>query len=447
MITINTRDDYYKFVRDNEGRICVLYGAGNITRNNYRQLGRVDYICDVNAENIHQVDDIEVILPDKLKEFKCGIILLICIQKRSALAQVCSKLEELHIPDMEVFYLFDNPAFQWFVPQETTEALSPNKNLRIRLIYENDGWIFGKFADKLYEELTALGHDVSIDTIPDPEADVNHYIFYGYLTKYLQRCRGITTTMITHVDTAIKMELIKYQTHMNTVGICMSKDTMEKLTSWGIERNKICYVNPAQDGLIKPRKTVLGITNRCYGKTDFRKNDELVYEICKRIDPAFFEWKIMGEGWNSIVEKITRLGFKVAYYDCFDRRIYNELMPSLDYWLYYGFDEGAMGYLDAMAAGVNTIVTPQGYHLDTTPMPTYLCKTIDDFANTLLSIQNEKVKIVASVKDWTWENYAKKHLEIWRYLTRTASLNEIYKNQGGYEDGVFSLLLENNLVK
>ena len=137
------------------------------------------------------------------------------------------------------------------------------------------------------------------------------------------------------------------------------------------------------------------------------------------------------------------MGFEVNYYANFDKEIYQELIPSLDYWIFTGFDEGGMGYLDALAAGVKTIVTPQGFHLDTKYGLTYPCSTIKDFIETLQEIQTEKKKIINAVKDWTWENYARKHLEIWQYLTRTKPLQELYAHQSEYMDGIFSMLICN----
>ena len=75
-----------------------------------------------------------------------------------------------------------------------------------------------------------------------------------------------------------------------------------------------------------------------------------------------------------------------------------------------------MGFLDALSAGVKTIVTPQGFHLDVEKGIDYSCRTIDQFTNVLYDLQYEREKRIASVADWTWENYAKKHMEVWEYL-------------------------------
>lgn len=444
MININLTDDYYEFVKGHNGK-KVLYGAGNVAKTNFKLVGDIDCFCDKKATSIKNIDGIECISPEELENLNERLIILVCIENEEVFNRVCQDLSKLDIT-ADVFWLLDNPAFDFFQYNSERPRSAFREKLRIRLIYKDDGWILGKFAEKLREELEKLGQDASIGKEPDESADVNHYIFYGYLTQYISQKNYVSTTMVTHVDMALKAELIKFQADHGTLGICMSEETMNKLTSWGIKRDKLCYVNPAQDGVIKPRKIVLGITNRCYGNQDLRKRDSLIFEACKELNPELFLIKIMGSGWAEIVCQLRKLGFEVMYYDEFDRETYLDLMPSLDYWIYYGFDEGAMGYLDAMAAGVKTIVTPQGYHLDTKIKPTYLCSTIGDFTNTLLSIQREKEEIIASVSDWTWENYAKKHLEIWQYLTNSRPLQEIYRHQSEYSDGIFSVLLEDNTV-
>lgn len=151
----------------------------------------------------------------------------------------------------------------------------------------------------------------------------------------------------------------------------------------------------------------------------------------------------MGSGWNMIVDEIQKMGFEVEYYNMFNKELYKNLIKSLDYWIYYGFDEGAMGFLDALTAGIKTITTPQGFHLDAKDGLTYSCKTVDDFIKTLKQIQNDKKEISNIVKNWTWGEYARKHLEVWRYLTKTITLNDLYKHQSEYMDGIFSMLASN----
>ena len=421
MITLNVKDNYFDYVEKNPECRIVVYGAGNETRKNFECMGHVDYICDQRAEEIRSFEGTPCIMPVSLKEFKGRIIILICIKNRDIMEQVYRMLAGMQI-DAEVFYFFENSAFVFFDSSPYRYHASPKSKLRIRLVNNNDGWILSKIAQKLQEGLRALGQEVDIAREEDETADVNHYIYYGALKKFYGNSKLIRTTMITHVNCQRLCDQIRVQAQNGTTGICMSSDTLNKLSAWGIPRNRLCYVNPAQDGEIRPRKIVLGITNRCYYELDYRKRDDLILKVCEQLDTSYFKLKIMGAGWDGIVRHLREMGYEVEYYDDFDREIYKELMPSLDYWIYYGYDEGAMGYLDALAAGVKTIATPQGYHLDTKGGLTYPCRTIQDFIITLKKIQEEKREITDAVKDWTWENYAQKHLEIWQYLTRTKTI-------------------------
>ena len=439
----NVENNYFDYVKEHPEYKVIIYGAGNVARKYYRYFGHIDFFCDKNAKNIGSIDHIPCVTIDELTDFNGKLIVLVCIQNRKIADEVCQSFENLGM-HAELFYFYENVAFSRFDFSKYRYIPALKDKLKIRIVYSDDGWVFGKFANKLQDELTKMGHEVEVGDTEDITADVNHYISYGRLSQFCNTANTVKTTMITHIDCQMKRDLIAFQAQHGAVGICMSAETMNMLASWGIPRDKLCYINPAQDGVIRPRKIVLGITNRCHGEYDFRKRDDLILKVCQNLDPQFFRLKIMGNGWDEIVQEIQTLGFEIEYYNEFDKETYIQLMQSLDYWLYYGFDEGAMGFLDALAAGVKTIATPQGYHLDTKCGLTHPCKTIDDFINTLMRIQNEKKSIINAVKDWTWENYATKHLEIWNYLTGTAELKRLYEHQSEYLDGIYSLYISDN---
>ena len=73
----------------------------------------------------------------------------------------------------------------------------------------------------------------------------------------------------------------------------------------------------------------------------------------------------------------------------FGLNLYKKYEEGINY-LFWGFDEGSMGFLDALSAGVETIVTPQGYHLDIPNGITYPCRIISDFEHVLIDIQNKR---------------------------------------------------------
>lgn len=315
--------------------------------------------------------------------------------------------------------------------------MDKNNILKVRIIDMESGWIIGKFARKLCEELLKMDIDAAVVDKRDPNADINHYPLYTYI-DYSQSRHINDTMMITHVDSYEKVELIKSRLKTYGMGICMSKYTMEQLTALGVPRQKLCYVNPAHDHVIKPRKYVIGLTYKTH--YDCRKRDEFLIDIARNIDPQYFRIVIMGSGWEQIVEEIEKTGVEVEYHNEFDYDKYVNLVPTFDFFLYFGNDEGNMGYLDALAAGVETIVTPQGFHLDAKGGLTYPCETLQDYVNTFNAIAEKKKRRIQSVEEWTWENFAKKHVEIWNYILKRKTLNELFQNRGLYSDGIFSVL-------
>src|SRR5262249_33978497 len=150
-----------------------------------------------------------------------------------------------------------------------------------------------------------------------------------------------------------KVERLRTQMTEAEMGICMSSQTMEMLARLGIPRSKLCFINPAHDGRLRCRKTVIGITTRLYA--DGRKRETMLLELAKRISPDDFAFHIMGTGWAAIIGQLRSYGFQIEYYEQFDLDRYNSLMPSFDYYLYLGMDEGSMGFVDACAAGIPTI--------------------------------------------------------------------------------------------
>lgn len=427
---MNYVDDFYA-IRDSSERKIVLYGMGERAEALYPYAGKISYVCDKRADSVKDFHGITVIKPEDLENLKEKLIILICVKKERLRAQIKEELCSIDV-DAMVFDIYDNIAFNFFHMQKR-EVLKNGSLHKVRLVCPSEGWILQKFAVKMQDELKKKGIEAEIGKCVDFTADINHHIAY-HEYEPLQDCQD--TLMITHVDSLNKVNLLKHQLKTAKMGICMSRDTMIQLTTMGIPREKLCYINPAQDGVIKPRKYVLGITHRVY--EDYRKRTEALVDICEKISSEYFEFKIMGAGWEEIVKKIREKGFTVTYYPEFDYETYVKLIPSLDYYLYWGFDEGSMGYLDALAAGIGTIVTPQGYHLDTRNGLTYPCRTIAEFVDVLTKLEIEKRKITDAVADWTWENYTAKHIEVWKYILGIDE--DIYANKHKYEDGIFSVL-------
>lgn len=305
--------------------------------------------------------------------------------------------------------------------------------MKVRIVCYEDihAWILGKFALKMRENLIKVGVSVDISNVPDLKADINHHINYG---GYGSTVSSLDTLMITHIDDTTKLALLKKQMQTAKMGICMSKEAMIILYNLGIPREKLCYINPAHDGVIKARPLVVGIT--CRVQNDGRKREYMLGKLAETLDPEEFSFKIMGEYWTPYVIKLQNKGFCVEYHEKFDYETYTKLIPSLDYYLYMGQDEGQMGFIDALAAGVKTIVTAQGYHLDAVDGISYPFSTYEELLSAFKLIESSRKKLVSSVAKWNWIDYTKKHVEVWEYLLRKNDIGLGTINNSSYPDGL-----------
>ena len=429
-------DDYFEMC-ETTGKNTVIYGGGVYGRRVLPYLKNVSYICDKHAAQMGKESAVKAITLKELEQLKESVLIVICVKSEKARQEIKEELGKSSVNGY-IFDYFDNIAFPVY-REKTIGDFEENRKIRkIRLICDDKGWILNKFAVKMQEELESRGYCCSIGHEIDTLADMNHHIIYASCNPIVSHYNE--TFMITHIDSYNKVEFLKHQLRNAKMGICMSRETMERLASYGVRREKLCYINPAQDGKIKPKKYILGITHKTH-EEDHRKSENVLIDLCRDLDPDYFAFKIMGAGWGEIVDYIKKMGFQIDYYPQFDYEEYLRLMPSLDYYLYWGFDEGSMGYLDALRAGVETIVTPQGYHLDIKDGITYPCRTIPEFRDVLLELQDKRRKIVKSVESWTWKNFVDKHLEVWNYLL--GNDEELYVNQHKYEDGIFSVLKMN----
>lgn len=437
MVKFMSYEDNYFQMCEKTGKNTVIYGNGVYGKRAFPYLKNVSYICDRHGAEMREEHGVKVITLKELEQLKEFVLVVICVKSEKARQEIKDELGKSSINGY-VFDYFDNIAFPVY-KEKTISDIAEKRQIRyIRLICDDKGWILNKFAVKMKKELEDRGYRCSIGHEIDTLADINHHIIYASCNPIVPHYNE--TFMITHIDSYNKVEFLKHQLRNARMGICMSRDTMERLASYGVPREKLCYINPAQDGNIKPKKYILGITHKTH-EEDHRKSENALIDLCRDLDPDYFAFKIMGAGWEGIVDCIKKMGFQMDYYPQFDYEEYLRLMPSLDYYLYWGFDEGSMGYLDALRAGVETIVTPQGYHLDVKDGITYPCRTIPEFRDVLLELQDKRRKIVKSVESWTWKNFADKHLEVWNYLL--GNEEEIYVNQHKYEDGIFSVLKMN----
>jgi len=292
------------------------------------------------------------------------------------------------------------------------------KPLTIQLVLYpgNRGWIIEKFATRLAEHLPQHHIQAEISDQPSANADINHWMIYHH-------CQGerLTpgTVWITHVDDYEKLRQVRQSLTIADVAICLSRMTVDDLAKQGIPRQRLCYITPAHDGLIRPRRIVIGITTNVYD--DHRKREDLLAQVAREMRLDMFHFEILGQGWELIIPQLEAAGATVRYYSSsMDYRqgyqAHLERIPTFDYYLYTGLDEGSLGTLDALAAGAATIITPQGFHLDIEGGLTHPFWDAAQLREVFTHIARERQRRVESVKHLTWSEYARQHAAVWRAL-------------------------------
>lgn len=303
---------------------------------------------------------------------------------------------------------------------KSVEFRSENDPINAQLVLHpgNRGWIIEKFAERLLENLAEWNVQAAISDRPSATADINHWMIFHH-------CKGerLTpgTVLITHVDDAEKLGMVRESLKTTDIGICLSRMTVEELVKQGINHQQLCYITPAHDGLVTPRRIVIGITTRVRVYSGYRKREDLLLKLADTMRLDAFHFKIFGASWDEIIPSLEAAGATVDYYPGsedyqHDYKVILEMMPTFDYYLYMGLDEGSMGLLDALAAGVATIVTPQGFHLDIKDGITHAFWDAYQMCEIFRKIAEERQKRIDGVKNLTWNEYARRHAIVWRAL-------------------------------
>lgn len=262
----------------------------------------------------------------------------------------------------------------------------------------NNG-ILSKYANKLNEGLIKLGEDSRVGRVPNKDVDVNYHINY---LPYKQENSPdtINALMITHIFDGYKMDAVKKGMETADIGICMSSETLEQLVTAGIPREKLTVILPAHDGHVRRHQVVAILTN-VY--PDGCKREGMFTELVKTLDYNKWAFRIMGSGWHDILAPLVADGLQVDYFSEFQYDLHKQILDSSDYSLYFGKDEGSMGILDSVNAGLKTIAPNTGFHREIGI--DYPFDTQEEL-NIIFAGLNKN-----PVVDLTWAKYARRHLE------------------------------------
>lgn len=278
-----------------------------------------------------------------------------------------------------------------------------------------DNWIFQDIANNLRKELKKKNY-VVISKYPKKNFDVYHHISYlncNYKKIYINK---INTTLVTHIDSINKfIILLKLNKYIDNY-IVQSKDTQEKLKKY-INKKKLKVIYFPANDLIPVKKINLGYFANRY--SDGRKNENILENTLKKLDPNFIRLTIIGSSWKENINRYKKLGFEINYIKKFIIKKYIKIISTIDYLIYLGFDEGSLSFMDALRAGIKTIVTHQGFQKDFGKYNDYKIKNIRyDFEKIITKIQKEIKSKVNFSKKFTYKYLSQRHLEVWKKIKK-----------------------------
>lgn len=272
-------------------------------------------------------------------------------------------------------------------------------------------------GQRLCEHLVALGCAADLAPQPDPAADINHWMSFAFAPGSPQTMNSM---FITHADDPYKVGLIRrLLCGPIQMGLCMSPHAAAELAGLDVDRRRLWHVLPALDSPARPRRIVVGITTRVYD--DGRKREALLVRLAQDMPLDSFGFRIFGAGWEAVIPVLERAGAEVVYdpgssdwLGDYDR--IRCALPEFDYYLYMGMDEGSLGTLDAVSAGVKTIATAQGFHLSLPGGIDHPFTDYEQLRDVFAGLDRAHRNRSARLAGWTWEAYAREHLAVWRAM-------------------------------
>lgn len=292
----------------------------------------------------------------------------------------------------------------------------PKQHLYVGLVLKDRGWILEKMAYQLMDCLPEFNVTAELSTTPVKTADINHWMI-GYDVQ--DQISTKSTLAITHVDRPIKFHVLRKRLQEANLGICMSRMTMEQLRLGGVPQEKLTFILPAHDADIEPKRVTIGLTTQL--RPDGAKREVLLTETARSMRLDAFHFSIVGPRWEKVIPILEAAGATTDYSsgvmdNSEHRRLVLEKLKTFDFYLYMGWDEGSMGLLDALAAGIPTIVTPQGFHVDINDGITHPIYDSSDLCRVLEQISRERAQRINSVAKLTRREYARKHALLWHAL-------------------------------
>ena len=271
-----------------------------------------------------------------------------------------------------------------------------------------DSWILNILGNDIFKELSLLGYACSKGGRNDYNGeDIAIHMWWRNALPFKDAKKNVV--FVTHTDDKGKEISLQQMKDDFDLYVCMSKEDAQFLTELGYDKKKVFGIDlPVRNSYIKP--LTLAIFSNCY--PDNRKNERWVLDYCQsHPDSKLVNFAFLGSGWYRVGEKLSELGCSFSWH-CISRNLPHEyfyqqlLLSQYDYYIYMGFDGGAMGTYDAYAMGLELCVADDGYH-KAIPDIAYKFNNQEEFNQCLDSIIEKQRRRIDFFDMHSVRNYVK----------------------------------------
>ncbi len=260
---------------------------------------------------------------------------------------------------------------------------------RVNIVIADQGWILERCAREIESRLSY----VTVQTRPDPRADLNYYVNYS---AYQEPQPTIEIGFFTHIEERDKQAARRFFSvarKMN-VCVCMSPLYADRLREAGVKAVRV--ITPGVDLEAYQPKVRIGVVGRTYPTG--RKGEDL---IAKLIDEPGIEWHFTGSGWPGPATNYAPEEMPSFY-------------NSVDYILVSSYYEGGpMTVLEALACGKPVIAPPIGF-IPSHPHLEYRTGDVEDLRRVLREIVVQRWQLRQSVAHLSWDAWACAHDGLFR---------------------------------
>jgi len=290
--------------------------------------------------------------------------------------------------------------------------------MHINIVTVKSGWILQKIGERIATGNTDKDHTFTVKHEPDLSADVNFYVdldncYFGNKTKF-------DIGFLTHSDKDSEDYLKHIFTSKNVYdmdGITgMNQRYIDMAIRIGYPKNKTKLMIPIDaENTFSLKKTTLGIVSRG-GYVGY--GDLFLVELFSSYDLSGFKIKILGSGWQNVVDIGLELGIDIEYFPSEDYTFYEGFYHSLDYLLIPTLcTAGPMSFPEALSCGLPIISSEVGYvnyefQADYVYPPGNTQKLFKILQKIRLPIEERRNQI----KGFNWENYREELVEFIKEL-------------------------------